>query len=68
MLVTYLKSPNDTNAHDYFQSDNLKRTNPFTTMAYFNVPDTHSITMPAILMHSPDLPFQNIGMIVCSLN
>ena len=26
---TYLKSPNDTNAHDYFHSDNLKRTNPF---------------------------------------
>ena len=58
---TYLKSPNDTNAHDYLHSDNLKRTNPFTTIDYFNVPDTHSITMPAILMHSPDLPFQNIA-------
>ena len=39
---------------------NLKRTNPFTTIDYFNVLDTHSISMPAILMHSPDLPFQNI--------
>ena len=41
--------------------DNLKRTNPFITIDYFNVPDTHSNTMPAILMHSPDLPFQNIA-------
>ena len=58
---TYLKSPNDTNAHDYLHPDNLKRTNPFTTIDYFNVLDTHSISMPAILMHSPDLPFQNIA-------
>ena len=58
---TYLKSPNDTNAHYYFHTVNLKRTNPFTTIDYFNVLDTHSISMPAILMHSPDLPFQNIA-------
>ena len=58
---TYLKSPNDTNAHYYLHSDNLKMTNPFTTIDYFNVPDTHSISMPAILMDSPDLPFQNIA-------
>ena len=57
----YLKSPNGTNAHYYFHSDNLKRTNPFTTINYFNVPDTHGIIMPDILMYSPDLPFQNIA-------
>ena len=55
---TYLKSPNDTNVHYYFHSEYLKRTNLFTTIDYSNFQDTHSITIPTILIHSQELPFQ----------